>query len=431
MTLKYILTILLVTMLVLPLQSGRAQSTVPTINATSAISVDSENGQVLMSQNADEVLEVGSVSKLLSVYVALKAIEQDDEWTRESIVPVSDEAYYLSQNYDIGNVPLRQDYNYTVNELVEAISINLANGATLALSEMIGESEANFVRMMEVQLTEWGIEEFNLINSTGLAVDGEAGETNAFSAEAAAIIAYHLVNDFPDYLEYSVQSKAVFKPNTDDAIDMNNYNQMLKGKPYERDDVSGLMPGSSDADGSSFVGYAHQDEFGLITVVLGAEDEDARYEETEALMDYSFRAYMKELVVSEGQPTTQVNTIRVEGSSETETELAYGKDMSLVVPIIDTAPRLEYEFSMNESLFEGRSYLIAPVEQGEVIGQMAIYGVGTEFVYLPSTKGNYVPVVQAEPIEEAAWYVTGWRSFSDGIGNTWESTRRFFVELFN
>lgn len=428
MKLRYLFVILLVTSFLLPQQSSQAQSTAPTIDAVSAISIDSENGQVLMSQNADEVLQVGSVSKLLSVYVALKTIEAQDEWTRESIVPISDEAYQLSQDYNIGNVPLRQDYNYTVNELVEAISINLANGATLALAEMVGETEADFVKMMETQLLEWGIEEFNLINSTGLE---DNGETNAFSAEVAAIIAYHLVNDFPDYLDYSDQAKAVFKPNTDDAIDMNNYNQMLKGKPYERDNVLGLMPGSSEQDGNSFVGYSNEDDFGIITVVLGTEDEDMRYEETDRLMDYSYSAYMKELVVSEGQPTTQVNTIKVEGSSESEAELIYGEDKSLVVPIIDTAPRLEYEFSINDALFEDRSYLVAPVEQGEVVGEMTIYGAGTEFTYLPSTKGNHVPVVQAEPIEEAAWYVNGWRSFSNGVSNTWESTRRFFVDLFN
>ncbi len=427
MKLNYLFVILLITSFLFPQQS-QAQSTEPTIDAISAISIDSENGQVLMSQNADEILEVGSVSKLLSVYVALKTIGAQDEWTRESIVPISDEAYQLSQDYNIGNVPLRQDYNYTVNELVEAVSINLANGATLALAEMVGETEADFVKMMETQLLEWGIEEYNLINSTGLE---DNGETNAFSAEVAAIIAYHLVNDFPDYLDYSDQAKAVFKPNTDDAIDMNNYNQMLKGKPYERDNVLGLMPGSSEQDGNSFVGYSNEDDFGIITVVLGTEDEDMRYEETDRLMDYSYSAYMKELVVSEGQPTTQVNTIKVEGSSESEAELIYGEDKSLVVPIIDTAPRLEYEFSINDALFEDRSYLVAPVEQGEVIGEMTIYGAGTEFTYLPSTKGNHVPVVQAEPIEEAAWYVNGWRSFSNGVSNTWESTRRFFVDLFN
>ena len=362
-----------------------------------------------MSQNADEILQVGSISKLLSVYVALKTIEAQDEWTRESIVPISDEAYQLSQDYNIGNVPLRQDYNYTVNELVEAVSINLANGATLALAEMVGETEADFVKMMETQLLEWGVEEFNLINSTGLE---DNGETNTFSAEVAAIITYHLVNDFPDYLDYSDQAKAVFKPNTDDAIDMNNYNQMLKGKPYERENVLGLMPGSSEQDGNSFVGYSNEDEFGIITVVLGTEDEDTRYEETDRLMDYSYSAYMKELVVSEGQPTTQVNTIKVEGSSESEAELIYGENMSLVVPIIDTAPRLEYEFSSNDALFEDRSYLVAPVEQGEVVGEMTIYGAGTEFTYLPSTKGNHVPVVQAEPIEEAATWYMEWLAFT-------------------
>src|SRR5699024_11597175 len=205
---------------------------------------------------------------------------------------------------------------------------------------------------------------------------------NAFSAEVAAIIAYHLVNDFPDYLDYSDQAQAVFKPNTDDAIDMNNYNQMLKGKPYERENVLGLMPGSSEQDGNSFVGYSNEDEFGIITVVLGTEDEDTRYEETDRLMDYSYSAYMKELVVSEGQPTTQVNTIKVEGSSESEAELIYGENMSLVVPIIDTAPRLEYEFSSNDALFEYSSYLVAPVEYEEDVGEVNFYGGSDDFTII-------------------------------------------------
>lgn len=410
---------------------AQAEVTSPSIQASAAIAIDSENGQVLMSQNEQEIIEVGSISKLLAVYVALKTVDEHAEWNRETLVPISDQAYQLSQNYDIGNVPLRQDYNYTVNELVEAISINLANGATLALAELVGENEEQFVSQMEDQLAQWGVEDYRLVNATGLPMDSEAGETNAFSAEAIAIIAYHLVNEFPEYLAYSVQEKAIFKPNTDDAIDMNNYNQMLVGKPYEHEGVSGLMPGSSDADGSSFVGYSLQDDFGLITVVLGTEDEDVRYEETAKLMDYCYRAYMKELVVKEGQPTTQVDTIRVEGSSTTKATLSYGEDLSLVVPIIDTAPRLEYVFSPLDTLFQGRSYLIAPVEQGEVIGQMAISGVGTTYDYLPSTKGNYVSVIQTEPIEEATWYVKGWRSLSSGVSDTWESTRRFFVELFN
>lgn len=398
----------------------------PVIGAQSAISIDSANGQVLFSYESDEMVEIGSISKLLVAYVALSHSEDAND-----MIPVSDQAYSLSQDYDIGNVPLRQDYNYTVSELVESVSINLANGSALALAEFYGGSEEQFVQMMDQQLVDWGLEDYNLINATGLPADGDSGETNAFSAEVAAVIAYHLVNDFPMYVDYSQQSMAVFKPNTDDAIDMNNYNQMLKGKPFEYVGVLGLMPGSSDADGESFVSYANMDDFGVITVVLGATDEDSRYEETAKLLDYSFRAYMKELVVRDGEPTSQVGSIAVQGGNSTEVSLIYGEDMSLVVPIIDTAPRLEYNFSINEELFQGSDYLVAPIEQGEVIGYMTVKSVGVEQEFLPSTNGNIVPVVQAETLKEASWLAKGWQSVSNGVSNSWESTRRFFVDLFN
>lgn len=423
---KLILLSLLVLLLV-PVATIKAQesSAMPNIDAKSAITIDSENGQILFSYEADELVEVGSITKLLVAYVALTQAEDVNE-----LIPVSDQAYKLSQDYDIGNVPLRQDYNYTVSELVESISINLANGSALALAEYYGGSEAGFIEMMNQQLVDWGLKGFNLINATGLP-EGDSEETNAITAEVAAVIAYHLIKDYPVFVEYGQQSKAIFKPNTDDAIDMNNYNQMLKGKPYEYEGLLGLMPGSSKADGESFVGYAKLDDFGVITVVLGAPDEDERYVETAELLDYSFRAFMKEIVVSEGQSTSQVGRIPVQGGSASEVDLIYGEDMALVVPIIDTAPRLEYNFSIDEELFQGNDYLKAPIEKGQVIGYMAVNSVGIDQEFLPSTKGNYVPVVQAERLSEASWLGKGWQSLSNGVSNSWESTRRFFVDLFN
>ncbi|XJS10712.1 D-alanyl-D-alanine carboxypeptidase family protein [Aerococcaceae bacterium WGS1372] len=408
-----------------------AAGTIPTIDAPTAMAIDSENGLILFEKNSDQVYEVGSISKLLTAYVSMKIVQEREDLDESSIVPISDQAYNLSQNYEIGNVPLRQDYNYSVNELVESIAINSATGSALALAEFVAGSEEEFVQEMETQLEEWGLEDYELVNATGLRKDGDSGSMNAFSAEVAAVIAYHLVNDFPQFVTYGQEVESVFKPNTDDPIEMNNNNQMLSDKPYFYEGVLGLMPGSSSEDGTGFVSYANIDTFGVITVVLGSKDEESRYEETIQLLDYSYRAYMKELVLEAGQEVTQTGRITVQGSNTNVADLVYGEDLFLVVPIVDTAPRLEYHFQPNQKIFKGDPFLQAPIEEQEEIGVMSVNSVGVEQVFLPSTKGNIAPMVLRTPLEEATWYVKGWQSFSEGVGDSWESMRQFFVELFN
>lgn len=429
--LRKIISIFLAGILLKTGLSIHAQTLDIEIFAESVIMIDSENGQVLYKQDEDQILEVGSVSKLLAAYMALKLLETNEDLDFDSIVPISDAAFQLSQDYDLSNVPLRQDYQYTVNELIEAIAINLANGATLALADFLSGSEAAFVDQMSAQLNQWGVLDYQLVNATGLAEGGEDGPINQMSAEAVAIIAYHLVNDFPHFLDYSQKPTSVFKPRTTDRFDMNNYNQMLKGKPYEYDGVLGLMPGSDLKDKYSFAAYAERNEFGVITVVLGTNEEDLRYEYTASLLDYAYSGFMKELVVMQNERTRQIDSIEVESSEARFADLAYGEDLNLVVPIIDTTPRLEYKFTPREEVFNENGRLEAPMAQGDLIGQMAIKGIGTEIDYLSSTKGNNASVVLGHNLEPAAWYLTAWRSLTSGVSNVWESTRRFFVDIFN
>lgn len=409
----------------------QAQENVPNLQSPSVLAIDSENGQVLYQVDSDQAYEVGSITKLLTVYTALDAFADNSEWTEETVITISDNAYQLSQNYNLSNVPLRQDEEYTIWELIESVAVNLANGSTLALAEFIAEDEAAFLDLMEAQLQEWGITDYNLINVTGLPRDIDSGPINTFTAEAAAVIAYHLVNDYPQYLEYSGQERSVFKPGTRDRIEMLNYNQHLAGKPYEVDGVEGLMPGYSTQDGASFVGYTERDNFGVITVVLGAVDEDIRYDDSTLLIDYIYAAYRKESVIQANQATTQVGVVPIRGGTLDQAPLVYRDDLSLVVPLIDTTPRLEYVFTLDESALNEQGYLEAPVDVGTQVGVMTISGVDAEVTTLPSTKGNNVPVVLEHAVEEAPWYQQTWQSVTSSVSNAWESTRKFFVDLFN
>lgn len=427
---KTALIIVMILILIVPI-SIQALASLPEVNGRSVIAIDTHNGQILYQDNPNQLVEVGSITKLLSVYVAYRAFEENDEWDESTYIPISDNAYNLSQDYNISNVPLRQDYNYTLNELVESVAVGLANGSTLAMAEFVAGSEDAFVEMMEAQLIEWGIEEFVLYNSTGLPLDEETGATNQLSSEAVAVIAYHLVNDYPIFLDYSQQAKAIFKPKTEEPIEMLNYNYLIPGRPEGMEGVLGMMPGISMQDGESLVAYSIQDNFSVITVILGSDVEDLRYQDTRNLIAYTQRAYQTELVIEETQPVTHLGAIQVEDGVENVVSLNYAQTLSIVIPIIDTIPRLKYQFTPADGLFNERNNLVAPLYLGQEIGTMTISAEDIDVAFIPSALGNQVPVVIAEEIEALSGINLTLNRLGRDIGNMMESLRKMFVDFFN
>ena len=88
------------------------------------------------------------------------------KWDQE--YSVSDLVYKISQPTGLSNVPLRLGEKYNVRELYEAMAIYSANGTTIALAEVIGGTETNFVKMMNEKAKKLGLKNYKFVNSTGL-----------------------------------------------------------------------------------------------------------------------------------------------------------------------------------------------------------------------------------------------------------------------
>ena len=97
------------------------------------------------------LLEVGNLTKLLSLLIIYDAIDQESIHLDDRVT-LSNEAYALNQNYELSNIPLRQDLDYSVAELLEAVEIGSANGALLALAEHTASSKEAFQDLMQAKV---------------------------------------------------------------------------------------------------------------------------------------------------------------------------------------------------------------------------------------------------------------------------------------
>ncbi len=257
------------------------------LEAESAILVDAKTGKILFQKNIDQILPTASMTKMMSEYLILEAIDEGRiSWDQQ--VPISDFVRSLSLQTALSNVPLRQDGTYTVKQLYESVAIYSANASTIAIAELIAGSETAFVKMMNDKAAELELEDYEFVNSTGLNnsdlqgnhPDG-TGETaeNMMSARATAKLAYSLLRDYPEVLETASIPMLDFQAGPDEVITMENWNWMLPGiRPqHDYEGIDGLKTGYTSEAGNAFTGTAERNGMRFVSVVMRTNSRDARF----------------------------------------------------------------------------------------------------------------------------------------------------------
>src|SRR5699024_6464336 len=137
------------------------------VDAPSAILVNADNGKILFEKNADKKRSPASMTKMMTEYLLMDAIEDGDlSW--DTKIKINDFEYKLSHNTEFSGIPLSQSATYTVKELYTAMAVESANAATIALARKVAGNEKKFVKRMNKKAKKLGMEHTNYVNSSGL-----------------------------------------------------------------------------------------------------------------------------------------------------------------------------------------------------------------------------------------------------------------------
>lgn len=410
------------------------------VNAKAAFIIDNETNKILFSQNPDESLGIASMTKMLSAYIILDAIKKGEiSW--EQKVPLSDYAWKISQNYDLSNVPLRPDFDYTVKDLYEAMLIYSGNGAVIAMTELVAGSEQKFVDRMTAQLDEWGVKDYSIYNATGLpnSYANEQGQLypgapvdqeNHMTARGVAMVADHLLEDYPEVLETTKITEKIFMEGSGDEIQMQTYNHMLPGENYYRAGVDGLKTGTTDDSGASFTGTAVEGDMRIITVLIGTEDHEERFSETDRMMDYAFKNFEKVQLIEKGSVVESDPTIPISKGKEEEVGLLYNSNLTVVTKKSGDRT-LDTSLNLNPELVNEEGQVEAPIEKGTEVGKVTVRIDEDELGYLDGSKGQEVNVAIAETVEKANFLTLGWRWVAGAFTGGWTTVTNFMSGFFD
>lgn len=401
----------------------------PAIEAAAAFAIEPTTGKVLLNQNGDEKLGIASMTKMITEYILLETIKNGDlAWDDQ--VNISEYAHNISQNYELSNVPLRIDDTYSVEELYQAMAIYSANGATIALAEHIAGDEKSFVDMMHEKVESWGITNYELYNTTGLSNSDLQGNIypgstedseNSMTAREMSIVAQRLLVDFPEVLKTSSISEKKFREGTSDEISMQNFNWMLPGLIYERENVDGLKTGTTDFAGASMTGTAEEEGMRVITIVMnatnGQENLSKRFAETDKIMDWAFENWDMVPVFKEGQTLEDVEPLAVDKGKEDTLNVAVQSDVSLLVPTNADSEKTTATVQVKKDLLNEAGNLTAPIKKGTEVGTAQVISEGDELGYVNGDKGEEVTVIAASTVEKSNVFVLAGRWVKAFISN--------------
>ena len=235
----------------------------------SSIVIDNASGRVMEAANADSLRYPASLTKLMTLYMAFEALK-GHKVTLGQNVPVSGHAASMEPS-KLGLLP---GTYFTVSDAILAIVTKSANDAACALGELLGGDEDRFGQAMTLRARALGMTNSTFRNASGLP-DPEQTTT----ARDLALLAHHLVQDFPEYYHYFSEPVFYFHGRA-----IPNHDHMLQAY----DGADGLKTGYTQAAGHNLVTSAMRGGIRLVGVVMGARSNPERDLHMASLLDDGF-----------------------------------------------------------------------------------------------------------------------------------------------
>ncbi|MAM57445.1 MAG: serine-type D-Ala-D-Ala carboxypeptidase [Salinicola sp.] len=353
-------------------EPGQLIPSPPDLAASSWVLMDASTGQLLVNHNGDQRLPPASLTKMMTAYIVEQEID-GGSISDSDMVSVSENAWRTGGS----RMFIQEGTQVSVEDLLRGVVVQSGNDASVALSEYVAGSESAFADLMNQQAQRMGMQNSHFMNPTGLPHDDHYS-----SAHDLAILARHIITDFPDH--YQVYSEKYFTYND---IRQPNRNRLLWRDP----DVDGLKTGHTEAAGYCLVASAKKQDTRLIAVVMGTNSDEARAAETQRLLNYGFRFFQTRKLYDAG---SVLNEARVWGGDSDTVRLGVKDAVSMTVPR-GSADNLTARLNLPETLH-------APIQAGQQVGTLEIKS-GDEVL-------GQEPLVALEGVEEGSIFKRVWDS---------------------
>ena len=337
------------------------------LRGKSAYVMDFGTETPIYSQNETKRLPIASMCKIMTLLLAFDGIDEGALDINEEIV-VSERAASMGGS----QVFLEANAKYSVKELLKSIVVCSANDSCVAIAEKIAGSESIFVDKMNQKAKEIGASNTLFANCTGL-----PKEPQYSCAKDVAIMLKNLLKH-EEYYQFSRVWMDKFNHPEGRHTEITNTNKLVRFY----DGCDGGKTGFTNEAGFCLAATAKRGNMRIISVVIGEESSQNRFDDVRTSFDYAFANYSLTPIVEAEKPLEQAVSVTC------------GKEK-----FVQAYPERAY-FAFNRRGEKGNITLEtkyfslkAPIAKGQKIGEVIVYNKGVEV--------DKIPLLAVEKVEKA------------------------------
>lgn len=335
----------------------------PQVYAEAAIVMEAGTGTILYSKNIDEQLYPASITKLMTVLLALENLDMDEE------VTFSHNAVF-SIDYASSHIARDEGEILTVEECLYAIMMESANECSNAIAEHISGSTEAFADLMNQRAAELGCTNTHFVNPHGLPDENHYTTPHDMALITQEVIKHEKFRQIAGTPRYTLRAT---NKKTEELL-MNNHHYMINSYKTSRfldDTVFAGKTGYTTAALNTLVTCATRNGMDLIAVTMKTQGTAERgvpiYTDTANLLNYASENFHK-VNISENETDFTIGQgelfdtgISIFGTSTPMIDM--DPEGYLILPVSadfsDASPRLDFLDNSDSDVIALLSYTYA------------------------------------------------------------------------
>ena len=315
---------------------------------TAYVLIEADTGTVLDAKNENKRINAGYLTKLMSILVVAKHIENgelsvhDELTASESVSGTKGSVIWLQSGDKI-----------SVDELLKAVIIGNANDAMTVLAEAVSGDVDTFVMDMNAEAFDIGLRDSFFVSPYGYADEREYTSAHDIAIICSKLSKYDFLQQYFKIWRDFIRNEQVELVSENTLT--RNYEPHIGFKAcHSSDDNYFLAEGGRSSGGNTF-----------ISVVLGAENADISFKKGKELLKKAFSKYR---IVSTEFPEEMLMPLKVKNGVASAVEIGIREQGKAAVKKGDTSIRSKVVIP---------EYINAPVYEGQPVGVAAFFNGDT------------------------------------------------------
>ncbi|MDA8334693.1 MAG: D-alanyl-D-alanine carboxypeptidase [Peptococcaceae bacterium] len=322
--------------------------------ARAAALVEAHTGRELFLKDAVQRLPMASVTKLMTLLLAVEAVEHGKARLTDK-VGTSEHAWSMGGS----QIYLAQGEEMSLKDMLISVAVGSANDASVAVAEHLAGSEEAFVADMNERARALGCTDTHFANATGLPAPEHYTSALDMARIMRAGLAHPLFMELSGIKEYDLRGGRFKLWNTNKLLWW--YKGTDAGKTGWTSEAAYCLAASAERDGLR-----------LVAVVLGTPGPKSHFRETMRIFNYGFARYRAVNLAGAGE---KIRDLKVDKGHRQTVPAVTGDWVTMVVP--------RGEEKGFESRVELPAAVKAPVRRGSRVGSYTVLKKGREVLRVP------------------------------------------------